>query len=173
MSLQCIYNVLGQETGICPQCGLHIKGMDVHFEISHAEVLGDALNIGRILDTMRSVKEIDARGCSPIFWDMRLNRRQQHMLRTSGWFVGSVRLRKLKMEDAHSLEKTTMQIKDQSRKVPEPIVVLATINGLEVRALIDTGSMANFVSTTIVEQLKLKKEVYTKPLSVQLAVHGS
>ena len=57
--------------------------------------------------------------------------------------------------------------------MPEPIVVLALINGYEVRALIDTSSMADFVSTTVAEQLNLKKEVYTKPLSVQLAVHGS
>jgi len=33
--------------------------------------------------------------------------------------------------------------------------------------------MADFISTTVVEQLKLRKEVYAKPLSVQLAVHGS
>ena len=95
------------------------------------------------------------------------------MLRTSGLSVGSVRLRKPKTEGVHSIEKTTMRVRDQSRRVPEPIVIQATINGHEVRALIDTGSMADFVSTTVVEQLKLKKEIYAKPLSVQLAVHGS
>ena len=88
--------------------GLHIEGTDVHFEVSHAEVLGDALNIGRVLDVMHSVKEIDARGRSPIFWDTRLNKRQRRMLRTSGLSVGSVRLRKPKTEGVHSIEKTTM-----------------------------------------------------------------
>ena len=29
MSLQCIYNVLGQETGICPQCEKRSKHIDI------------------------------------------------------------------------------------------------------------------------------------------------
>lgn len=33
--------------------------------------------------------------------------------------------------------------------------------------------MADFLSTTLVDQLDLRKEYYSKPLSVQLAVHGS
>ena len=33
--------------------------------------------------------------------------------------------------------------------------------------------MADFISMTVVEQLRLQKDTYTKPLSVQLAVHGS
>lgn len=33
--------------------------------------------------------------------------------------------------------------------------------------------MADFISTTVVDQLKLPRMVYEKPLSVQLAVHGS
>ena len=33
--------------------------------------------------------------------------------------------------------------------------------------------MADFISTTVVEQLKLPKEIYEKLLAVQLAVHGS
>ena len=66
-----------------------------------------------------------------------------------------------------------MRLKDPARKVPEPIVVLAKVNGHQIRALLDTGSMADFLSTTLVDQLDMRKEYYTKPLSVQLAVHGS
>ena len=33
--------------------------------------------------------------------------------------------------------------------------------------------MADFISTTVVEQLKLKKEIYSNPLPLQLAVQGS
>ena len=33
--------------------------------------------------------------------------------------------------------------------------------------------MVDFISTTVVDQLKLPKETYQKPLTVQLAVHGS
>ena len=39
--------------------------------------------------------------------------------------------------------------------------------------LIDTGSLADFVSLNLVEQLKLKKIVLEKPLTIQLAVQGS
>jgi len=53
------------------------------------------------------------------------------------------------------------------------IVVPVKINGHTIRALLDSGSMADFISTTVADQLKLPKEVYQRPLSVQLAVHGS
>ena len=155
--------------------GLHIEGTDVHYQVTHAEVLGDILHIGRILNAMRAVRELAEWERSPIFWSMRLNPRQRLVfnVNATNLMAGSVRQRKRGTEGVSSLEKTSMRVKDQSRKVPEPIVILATINGHEVRALIDTGSMADFISTTVVEQLKLKKEIYAKPLSVQLAVHGS
>ncbi|TFK78470.1 hypothetical protein K466DRAFT_448921, partial [Polyporus arcularius HHB13444] len=66
-----------------------------------------------------------------------------------------------------------MKPKDYTRTVPVPVVVEATVNGHAVRALLDTGSMADFLSTTIADQLKLDLEVLAKPLPVQLAVHGS
>ena len=153
--------------------GLHIEGTDVNYKITHVEVLGDALHIRRILTSMCAVRRLVEWKRSLIYWDMRLNPRQRLTINATSLTASSIRQHKQGMEGVNSLEKTSMHIKDQSRKVPEPIVVLATINGHEVRALIDTGSMADFVSTTIAEQLNLKKEVYTKPLSVQLAVHGS
>ena len=91
---------------------------------------------------------------------------------TTRLMVNSIRKMKQETEGVHSLEKTSMRTKGQSRKVPEPIMVLATVNGHEVRALVDSGFTADFISTTVVEQLKLKKEIYTEPLSVQPAVHG-
>ena len=51
--------------------------------------------------------------------------------------------------------------------------MLAKLNGHEIRALIDTGSMADFISTMVAEQLNVPKTVYEKPISVQLAVQGS
>ena len=153
---------------------LHIEGTDVYYEVTHAEVLGDTFNIGRILGAMRDASGADATERSSLFEDTTLNRRQSIMLCATRLMASSIkRKRTTKMEGATSIEKTTMRVKDQSRRVPEPVVVIATMNGHQVRALIDTGSMADFVSTTVVEQLKLQKEVYTKPLSVQLAVHGS
>ena len=154
---------------------LHIKGTDVYYEITHAEVLGDTFNIGRILGVMRDASATEAITCSSLFTDTTLNRRQSIMLHATRLMASSIKKRKHTsgMEGVTSIEKTSMRVKDQSRKVPEPVVVIATLNGHQVRALVDTGSMADFISTTVVEQLKLRKEVYAKPLSVQLAVHGS
>ena len=59
------------------------------------------------------------------------------------------------------------------RRLPEPIVVQAKVNGHNVRALLDTGPMVDFISMMAVDQLKLLRETYQKLLMVQLAVHGS
>jgi len=155
---------------------LHIEGTDVYYEVTHAEVLGDMFNVARILGLMREASGTDATVRSRLFSDTTLNRRQSIMLHATRLMAASMKRKRTtdsKTEGATSIEKTSMRVKDQSRKVPEPVVVLATLNGHQVRALIDTGSMADFISTTVVEQLKLQKDVYTKPLSVQLAVHGS
>ena len=153
---------------------MHIEGTDIYHEITHAEVLGDSFNIARILGVMRETGSMDVTARSRLFVDTTLNKRQSVMLHATRLMATSIkRKRATKMEGATSIEKTSMRVKDQSRKVPEPVVVIATLNGHQVRVLIDTGSMADFISTTVVEQLKLRKEVYTKPLSVQLAVHGS
>ncbi|TFK79489.1 hypothetical protein K466DRAFT_579187 [Polyporus arcularius HHB13444] len=58
----------------------------------------------------------------------------------------------------HALERNAMKPKDYTRTVPVPVVVEATVNGHAVRALLDTGSMADFLSTTIADQLKLDLE---------------
>jgi hypothetical protein len=47
------------------------------------------------------------------------------------------------------------------------------VNGVPVRGLIDTGSLGDFVSSTLVDQLKLKRTNLDKPLGLQLAVQGS
>ena len=72
-----------------------------------------------------------------------------------------------------AVEQNAMKTKDFTCTLPKPIVVTVHVNGKPVRALIDTGSMANFLSTTVVDQLGLKKEILAKLLPIQLAVHGS
>lgn len=47
------------------------------------------------------------------------------------------------------------------------------MNGQPAQALINTGSLADFVSLTLVEQLKLERIMLEKPLTIQLAVQGS
>ena len=63
--------------------------------------------------------------------------------------------------------------RDFKRTIPKPIVVVAHVNGQPARALIDTGSLADFVSLTLVEQLRLERVMLEKLLTIQLAVQGS
>ncbi|KAJ3002424.1 hypothetical protein NUW54_g5853 [Trametes sanguinea] len=72
-----------------------------------------------------------------------------------------------------ALERNAMHPKDYTRKAPMPVVVNVQINGHSARALLDTGCMADFISTTLVDQLKITTEVLAKQLPVQLAVQGS
>ena len=81
--------------------------------------------------------------------------------------------RTIDLEGIPVVERTMMRLKDKSRRLPEPIIVTVKVNGQTIRALLDTRFMADFISTTGVEQLKLPKEIYEKLLAVQLAVHGS
>ena len=72
-----------------------------------------------------------------------------------------------------AVEQNAMRTKDFTHTLPKLIIITVHVNGKPVRVLIDTGSMANFLSTTVVDQLGLKKEILAKPLPVQLTVHGS
>ena len=42
-----------------------------------------------------------------------------------------------------------------------------------MRALVDSGSLGDFISSTVVDQLKLKCTILDKPLGLQLVVQGS
>lgn len=55
------------------------------------------------------------------------------------------------------LERNVSVTKDAARMVPKPVVVIAKINGHSVRALIDSGSLGDFLSTTLTDQLKVKR----------------
>jgi hypothetical protein len=71
------------------------------------------------------------------------------------------------------IERNAMRVKDLARKVPNTLVVQASIEGESVHILLDTGSQADLMSTTLVDQLKLAKVALTKPLQLQLAMSGS
>ncbi|KAG8942182.1 hypothetical protein FRC00_011969, partial [Tulasnella sp. 408] len=71
------------------------------------------------------------------------------------------------------LERNSARTKDFTRLVPSALVVEVRINGQPARALIDSGSLADFMSTKLADQLRLRTEQLEKPMSVQLAVTGS
>ncbi|EJD36171.1 hypothetical protein AURDEDRAFT_74509, partial [Auricularia subglabra TFB-10046 SS5] len=52
-------------------------------------------------------------------------------------------------------------------------MVLIKINGQHVRALIDSGSTGDFISTRLADQLKLKRQPLAKPIPLKLGVTGS
>lgn len=61
----------------------------------------------------------------------------------------------------------------EDRLLPKPVVIQMKINDSPIQALIDSGSLGDFISSTVVDQLKLKCVVLEKPLGLQLAVQGS
>ena len=62
---------------------------------------------------------------------------------------------------------------DFTRTIPRPVVVTVHIEGHPARALIDTGSLADFMSVTLAEQLRVKRLPLAKSLTIQLVVRGS
>jgi hypothetical protein len=76
-------------------------------------------------------------------------------------------------EIKEGIERTAGIPRDFTRKLPKPVIVEVEINGKRVRALIDSGSLADFMSTTLADQLQVNKVPLKKPLQLQLVVHGS
>ena len=52
-------------------------------------------------------------------------------------------------------------------------MVKLEVNSHPARALLDSGSLGDFTSTTLVDQLSIKRETLDTPLSLHLAVQGS
>ncbi|KIJ25791.1 hypothetical protein M422DRAFT_273200 [Sphaerobolus stellatus SS14] len=71
------------------------------------------------------------------------------------------------------LQRTSAVLKYFERKTSKPIIIEVFINGKPAKALLDTGSMADFISIKLVDQLRIKKTILAKPLEVQLAVADS
>jgi reverse transcriptase-like protein/aspartyl protease/zinc knuckle protein len=73
-----------------------------------------------------------------------------------------------------NIQRNAARVKNVTeRLLPKPVVIRLNVNGHPVRALIDSGSLSDFISSTTVDQLKLKRNIFDKPLGLQLAVQGS
>ncbi|EPQ50009.1 hypothetical protein GLOTRDRAFT_16397, partial [Gloeophyllum trabeum ATCC 11539] len=72
-----------------------------------------------------------------------------------------------------NIQRNASVTKDFKRLIPKPIVIVVQINGQPARALLDSGSLADFMSYDLANQLRVAKVELTKPLPVQLAVQGS
>ena len=71
------------------------------------------------------------------------------------------------------LQRNAAQVKDKQRVLPKPIVIRVSVNGHPARALMDTGSLGDFISSTLADQLSVKRQTLDTPLSLQLAMQGS
>ena len=72
-----------------------------------------------------------------------------------------------------TLQCNTAITRDFTHTIPHPVVVTVHVEGQPARALIDTSSLADFMSLTLAEQLHVKRLPLEKPLTTQLAVQGS
>ena len=55
-----------------------------------------------------------------------------------------------------AIQRNAAVAKDLTRTVPRPIVVTVKIDGHPARALLDSGSLGDFLSSTLADQLKVK-----------------
>ena len=137
---------------------------NVEIELAHEEILASTFSLHDVLERARGRRDFDRRA------------RQRRISTILG--LNAAKPQKYKAKKSAELlpdtvERTAMHVKDFRRVIPKPIILTVYVNDQPVRALLDTGSMADFVSTTIVDQLKLPREVLAKQANVQLAVHGS
>jgi len=72
-----------------------------------------------------------------------------------------------------TLQRNAAQVKDKARVIPKPLIITVSIDGHPARALLDSGSLGDFISSSLADQLKVKCETLEVPLPVQLAVQGS
>ena len=72
-----------------------------------------------------------------------------------------------------ALQRNAAQVKGNQRLLLKPIVVKVAVNGHPARALLDSGSLGDFMSSTLADHLGVEKTTLDLPLALQLAVQGS
>ena len=75
--------------------------------------------------------------------------------------------------DFDTMEYTMVYAKNFKRCIPCPIIITVKINRELVRVMIDSGLLADFMSTKFANQIGIRKIVLAKLLPIQLVVQGS
>ena len=57
--------------------------------------------------------------------------------------------------------------------MPRPVIIVVKINDNPVQALVDSGSLADFMSTSLADQLKVNKKYMKDPIPLHQAIQGS
>ncbi|CAL1706346.1 unnamed protein product [Somion occarium] len=76
-------------------------------------------------------------------------------------------------ESLPALQRNAATPRNFRRVIPEPIVIVVNINGHPACALLDSGSLSDFMSSKLTHQLGVKTFELEKPLPMHLAVQGS
>ena len=87
--------------------------------------------------------------------------------------LGAINPEDQKSDRLVGLQRNAAMTKDFDRLVLKPIVIVVKINGMACQALLDSGSLSDFVSTSLLDQLRLERVSLEKPIQLQLAVQGS
>ena len=72
-----------------------------------------------------------------------------------------------------TIQRNTAIVKDSIHKVPWPVVVTIKIDGHPTCTLLDSGSLGDFLSSMLADQLNVKCVKVNTPLALQIAVQGS
>lgn len=72
-----------------------------------------------------------------------------------------------------ALEYDAAIARDITWTIPKPVTIVVHVNRQPAHALVNTGSLADFMSLSLADQLKVEHIQLEKPLPIQLAVQGS
>ena len=73
----------------------------------------------------------------------------------------------------HQVQRSAAATCDPTRQIAEPLRIVVSINGHQARALVDSGSLGDFMAGSLADQLQVRRTPLQTPLSVQLAAQGS
>ena len=177
------YQVTGRQWLVWDPWWVDTEGEEEHF-LSLDRVLHPSFNV---VGWYRKIREKRAHPQGPNFFDDDDEFPDNHAQRDWGvmniipvralWDITNLPIwccaQRLGDLDPATVQRNATHLKDFTRKVPRLVVVVVRINGHPTRALIDSGSLGDFMSTTLADQLKVGKIPLEKPLPVQLAVQGS
>ena len=72
-----------------------------------------------------------------------------------------------------NLQHSAAAARDPACQIAEPLRIVVSINGHWACALVDLGSLGDFMASTLADQLQVRRTPLHTPLSVQLAAQGS
>ena len=70
------------------------------------------------------------------------------------------------------MQQNVAKVKNKEHLLPKPIVLKIEINGQPACALVDCGSLGDFLLLTLVDQLKLSHKILDNPVGLQIGCLG-